>query len=378
MCGQHLFLQRKVWYDKTNFPRYVYKTMTSVWKENDKKRKAVDNMRISYEEMKKEFERILQKKGLSRERAQVSAKMFADTSLDGVYSHGYQRFPRVVEYIEKGYIDVNALPEKITGIGATERWDGHLGMGNLNARLAMDRAVELSESFGIGLVAMSNTNHWMRGGTYGWQAADAGCIGICWTNTMPNMPAWGGTDSRIGNNPFVLAVPGRNGEHVVVDTAMAQYSYGKLSVCTQNGTALPYPGGYDEEGKLTCDPAAIEKTRRVLPIGYWKGSGLSIVLDLIGGVLTLGKTVTKVGRECEAEYGLTQIFIAIKPELLNEDPEKAQNIMEETLKDIKASQPERQGGSVRYPGESTLLRRKENLEKGIPVNEEIWEKIKNM
>lgn len=332
-------------------------------------------MRVFYEEMKEKLQSILVKNGFDEKRAEESAKNFADSSLDGVYSHGYQRFPRVIDYIQKGYIDVNAVPEKITGFGAVERWDGHLGMGNLNAKMAMQRAVELAAQLGIGMVAMSNTNHWMRGGAYGWQAAEAGCIGICWTNTCPNMPAWGAIDGRIGNNPFVLAVPDQNGEHVVVDTAMAQYSYGKLSVCRQNGEKLPYPGGYDEEGILTCDPAAIEKTRRVVPIGYWKGSGLSIVLDLIGGILTLGRTVTKVGQECESEYGLTQVFIAIRPEVLNQDPDKAQEILNETLKDIQASIPEKEGHTVRYPGQGTLIRRRENLKNGIPVNEEIWKKI---
>lgn len=332
-------------------------------------------MRVFYEEMKEKLQSILVKYGFDEKRAEESAKNFADSSLDGVYSHGYQRFPRVIDYIQKGYIDVNAVPEKITGFGAVERWDGHLGMGNLNAKMAMQRAVELAAQLGIGMVAMSNTNHWMRGGAYGWQAAEAGCIGICWTNTCPNMPAWGAIDGRIGNNPFVLAVPDQNGEHVVVDTAMAQYSYGKLSVCRQNGEKLPYPGGYDEEGNLTCDPAAIEKTRRVVPIGYWKGSGLSIVLDLIGGMLTLGRTVTKVGQKCESEYGLTQVFIAIRPEVLNQDPDKAQEILNETLKDIQASIPEKEGHTVRYPGQRTLIRRRENLKNGIPVNEEIWKKI---
>ena len=332
-------------------------------------------MRIFYEEMKEKLQSILVKNGFDEKRAEESAKNFADSSLDGVYSHGYQRFPRVIDYIQKGYIDVKAVPEKITGFGAVERWDGHLGMGNLNAKMAMDRCIDLAKMHGIGMVAMANTSHWMRGGAYGWQAAEAGCIGICWTNTCPNMPAWGAVDGRIGNNPFVLAVPDQNGSHVVVDTAMAQYSYGKLSVCRQNGEQLPYPGGYDKEGNLTCDPAAIEKTRRVLPIGYWKGSGLSIVLDLIGGMLTLGRTVTKVGKECESEYGLTQVFIAIRPEVLNQDPDKAQEILEETLKDIQDSIPAEENHKVRYPGQGTLIRRQKNLKNGIPVNEEIWKNI---
>ena len=113
----------------------------------------------------------------------------------------------------------------------------------------------------------------------------------------------------------------------------------------------------------------------LIPIGYWKGSGLSIVLDLIGGILTLGRTVTKVGQECESEYGLTQVFIAIRPEVLNQDPDKAQEILNETLKDIQASIPEKEGHTVRYPGQGTLIRRRENLKNGIPVNEEIWKKI---
>ena len=98
-------------------------------------------MRISYDEMKTQLKNILVKKGFDEKRAEESAKNFADSSLDGVYSHGYQRFPRVIDYIQKGYIDVNAMPEKITGFGAVERWDGHLGMGNLNAKMAMQSTV---------------------------------------------------------------------------------------------------------------------------------------------------------------------------------------------------------------------------------------------
>ena len=68
---------------------------------------------------------------------------------------------------------------RTASFGAMERWDGQRGFGPLNARHAMARAVELAHQFGIGMVALGNNNHWMRGGTYGWQAADAGCIGIC-------------------------------------------------------------------------------------------------------------------------------------------------------------------------------------------------------
>lgn len=269
-------------------------------------------MRVAYETMLAEFERVLKKYGFSADRAHDAAEIFAQNSLAGVFSHGLNRFPVAVDYLKKGEIDPAAEAECVASFGAMERWDGHRGFGPLNAKRAMDRAVELAKQNGIGLVALGNNNHWMRGGTYGWLAADAGCIGICWSNTCPNMPAWGAKDNHIGNNPLILAVPRSNGEHVMVDCALSQFSYGKLETTRLAGKQLPVVGGYDEEGNLTTDPAAIEKTRRMIPIGYWKGSGLSILLDMIATVLTNANSVAKIGTFGD-EIGLTQIMIAIDP-----------------------------------------------------------------
>ena len=93
-------------------------------------------------------------------------------------------------------------------------------------------------------MGLRNTNHWMRGGTYGWKAAEEGFLFMGWTNTMPNMPPWGGDTAALGNNPFVLAIP-RPGGHIVLDMAMSQYSYGKLEWHQKCGTELPEYGGYN-------------------------------------------------------------------------------------------------------------------------------------
>ena len=198
-------------------------------------------MRVKYEVMLNEFQRVLEKYGFNRQDAHEAAEIFAQNSLAGVYSHGLNRFPRVIDYLKKGEIDPSARAECTMSFGAMERWDGHRGFGPLNARLAMARAIELAKKSGIGLVALGNNNHWMRGGSYGWQAADAGMIGICWSNTCPNMPAWGAKDRRIGNNPLVMAIPRSDGQHVVIDCALSQFSYGKLELCRLNGTKLPVP-----------------------------------------------------------------------------------------------------------------------------------------
>lgn len=333
-------------------------------------------MRIKFDDMMSEFKRILIKKGFDEEDAYISSKLFTENSLDGVYSHGVNRFPKVIDYIEKGYIKVGNKAEKIDGIGSYERWDGNLGMGNINAKMSMDRAIELAKEFGIGIVALRNTNHWMRGGAYGWQAADAGCIGICWTNTLPNMPAWGGKDSKIGNNPLIMSVPRSNGEHVVVDMAMSQFSYGKIEEYRLKGKTLPVPGGYNSEGNLSTNPEAIEETGRVLPTGFWKGSSLSIVLDLIAAVLSGGRTTYDIGKETDDEYGISQVFIAIDQSKFNAD-EITDEVINNTVNNIKESIPIESNTNILYPGERVIATRKENLQKGIPVEESIWNKIIN-
>lgn len=329
---------------------------------------------IPYEELKNTFEKILLKKGFDEETSSLSAKLFADNSLDGIYSHGVNRFPRVMSYLEKGYINPKAKPEVISSFGATERWDGKLAMGNTNAYKAMDRAIELAEKFGVGVVAIGNTNHWMRGGTYGLQAADRNMIGICWTNTMPNMPAWGTKVANIGNNPFVMAIPRENKEHLLLDCAMAQFSYGKMEDCRLKGQKLPVVGGYDEEGNLTDDPGAIEKTWRALPIGFWKGSGLSIVLDLVAATLAGGYTTSLVGKKCEEEYGISQVLMALNPKAFGTF-DMMEDLIKETEENIKNSPKAENTKEVFLPGQFEIRNRYENMKNSIPVVDEVWDKI---
>ena len=108
-------------------------------------------------------------------------------------------------------------------------------------------------------------------------------------------------------------------------------------------------------------------------MGYWKGSGLSIALDLIATVLTNANSVKKIGT-FEAETGLSQVMIAIDPGKFS-SVQEMDAIADEILADIKASVPVEEGQAVRYPAERELKTREENLREGIPVIDEVWEKI---
>jgi 3-dehydro-L-gulonate 2-dehydrogenase len=318
--------------------------------------------------------RIFAAKGFEQTRAELCARLFAEATQDGVYTHGVERVPRFLKMIESGVVDVHAQPIPVRGYGAVEAWDGQRGPGNLNARWCMARAIELSLENAIGCVALGNTNHWMRAGSYGWQAAEAGVIGMCWTNTLPNVPAWGSSIPSIGNNPLVIAVP-RPAGHVVLDMAVTQFSYGALGAYRARGEMLPVPGGFDTEGNITRDPGAIEKSQRLLPIGYWKGSALAVMLDMVASMLSGGLATHEMSKDPMLETGLSQVFVAWNIQAF-QPPEQYTRTADAIVASLL--QPGEAEGTVRYPGEKVLKTRAENQAKGIPVREALWNELLQM
>jgi 3-dehydro-L-gulonate 2-dehydrogenase len=332
-------------------------------------------MRVPYPQLLETLERIVLKEGFERDRAARCAELFAQTSCDGVYSHGLNRFPLFIAMVRSGVVDPRAEPTLVSASDPIERWDGNVGPGNLNAFHSMACAINLARRHGMGCVALANTNHWMRGGSYGWQAAEAGVIGICWTNTCPNLPPWGAREAFVGNNPLVIAVPRKAG-HVVLDMAMSQFSYGALAAYRMRGELLPVEGGYGLDGTLTRVPSEIEASKRPLPIGYWKGSGLALMLDLVAGTLSGGSTTHQIPVEPEKETRLSQVFIAFDPARLG-GTVSAEDIAEDVIRHFQVSSREG-GGRLRYPGERVLEARRENMEKGVPVEPSVWRQVQEL
>lgn len=331
----------------------------------------MSEFRIPFKKLTSELEEILQKFDFSSQRAFLCAELFAMASLDGVSSHGVNRFPVFLEYIKKGYVNVSAAPVLRYSSGIFERWDGQLGPGNLNAYHCMERAIDLSKLNGIGCVAIGNSNHWMRGGNYGWQAAEKGCIAVCITNTKPNMPVWGGSEPVLGNNPLVIAIPRKKGP-LVLDMALAQFSYGKMDQYLRDQSIMPYDAGFDDKGNLTKDPGAIIANELALPAGLWKGVGLSLMFDILASLLSEGNATHEIG-ELVDEHSVSQVFFCLSPGQLGltEYPEEKIDTIIAKLKES----PMFGESEARYPGEQTLKTRQANLRLGVPVDKEIWNEI---
>ena len=328
-------------------------------------------IRLPADEMKSLFASILLKHGFTEEKAFQCAEVFTSNSIDGVSTHGVNRFPVFVQYIKERLVNKDAEPTLQSAFNGIEQWNGNLGPGVLNAIYATERAIQLSQQYGIGCVALANTNHWMRGGYYGWKAAKNGVVFIGWSNTIANMPAWGAVDSRLGNNPFVMALP-YNDEAIVLDMAMSQASFGSMELAAVKGEKLPAISGYDKSGNLTDEPAAIIESRRPLPIGYWKGAGLSLLLDILAAVLSGGSATHHI-TERGKEHGVSQVFICIDVSKLENHSTIAKTIRG-IMEDYKLSAAGA-GNEILYPAERVRRTRDKNLKEGIPVIKKIWDEI---
>jgi 3-dehydro-L-gulonate 2-dehydrogenase len=331
-----------------------------------------ETLLIPHEEMRQKLYHILSSTHIPENKARVCADVFTTNSVDGVYSHGINRFPRFIDVLKKGIVKADNDPVIGNRFGVLEQWHGKSGIGITNALACTERAIELASSQGIGCVALSNTNHWMRAGTYAQHAASNGFAFVAWSNTIRNTPAWGAVDPRLGNNPLTIGIPFESSP-IVLDIAMSQFSYGALDKYHMSGHKLPVPGGFDENGNESTDPSAILKSRRTLPIGYWKGSGLSLLLDILAAILSGGLTVSQISKQGE-ETNLSQVFIAFNLKSLG-NFSTMNDLIHEVITDLKQSKLASAGTQVRYPGEGVVATREKNLIKGIPVNRSVWDKI---
>lgn len=329
------------------------------------------NILIDHNEMRSTFLTILKNHFSDQNKIELLADIFTNNSIDGIYSHGVNRFERFINDVVKGYINSSSEPTLKNANNGIEQWNGNLAPGPYIATKMTERSVELASKYGIGCVAVANSNHWMRGGTYGWQAAQNNCALIAWTNTIANMPAWGAKDCKLGNNPLVFAAPYEDSA-IVLDMAMSQYSYGAIKNHKRDNQTLSQNGGYNAGGFLTKNPEEILESGRALPMGYWKGSGLSLLLDIFSTILSGGLSTADISKN-NHEFACSQVFISININTL-QNPGTISDTIKNIILDFKSSDSVNDD-LVRYPGEKTLKIRHKQLKSGIPVNIKIWENI---
>lgn len=309
--------------------------------------------------------------GVPRDDAETAAAVIVEANLCGVDSHGVRMLPGYVTLIRNGRINPKGQIRVIKDTPVIAHLDGNFALGNVVAVQAMQMAAVKAKVSGMGFTLVRNSTHWGRAGYYSTLAARQGCIGVCFVNTESNMPPWGAKEPRIGNNPLSIGAPRASGEPVVLDMAMSQAAWYKLVMYNRQEQKVPFGWGLDDQGQPTDDPAAILKSKRMVPMGQHKGSGLSLMIDILTGILSGGMYCGELSEKGKGQpwaTGYSQAFIAI--DISSFIPlEEFQRRVDELVTYVKGAQTAEGVNEITIPGEKAWRERTLRERDGIPLDE---------
>jgi ureidoglycolate dehydrogenase (NAD+) len=242
-----------------------------------------ERKRISISELKDFSARLLEAGGFGSDAAQQTADLLVWANARGVDSHGVLRIPRYVEMIQLGMMSGKAEPSVCSRFGAISVIDGGNAPGALGMNLAISQAVQLSRQFGIGWCSARNITHAGAVGYFAEAATRAGRIGIVMTASKPLMSYYGAKAEGVSTNPLAIAAPNpHGGKPIVLDMSTSAVSLGKIMAAKDAAASIPLGWGVDASGADTTDP---KQVKFLLPMAGAKGSGLSLMIEVLTGVL---------------------------------------------------------------------------------------------
>ena len=257
--------------------------------------------------------RLFAATGLAAPAAEKVANGLVDADLEGLASHGVMLADIYIERLQGG-----SVSKKTAGAVVSERQgavvlDAGNALGQLTGEQAIGLAVEKARQFAAGIVAVRHGFHFGAAGRYARQAADAGCVGIAMCNTRPLMPAPGGAERVVGNNPLAIAVPADGEIPIVLDMATSEAAMGKIRMAEKARQPIPPAWAVTAEGLPTTDPSEAI-AGMLLPSGGAKGFGLSFLIDLLCGLLSQGASgalVRPLYGDFSVPYDCSHLFVAI-------------------------------------------------------------------
>jgi len=229
---------------------------------------------------------ILTKAGMGYEEARIISDTLIFAETRNIKSHGIVRLPVYTKRIENGIVNRNAKMKFLNSkAAAVAVLDADNGMGQLAGYKAMQMAISIARVYGVGLTAVKNSNHFGVASYYSMMASNEDMIGLVMTNASPAIAPFGTKTPLLGTNPLTVSVPANERKPVVLDMSMSTVARGKIRLAAQQKKEIPVDWGLDVDGNPTTDPNEA-LLGSLVPIGGVKGSGLSLIIDLLTGVLT--------------------------------------------------------------------------------------------
>ena len=303
--------------------------------------------------------------GMPHEDAALVADTLVQADLWGHQSHGVLRLDWYRARIRSGKMAARTNPEFVVDAGAIAVIDGHDGVGQVLAERAMREAVARAKGHGIGAVAVRNSNHFGTAMYYTRRAAQAGCVGFLSTNASPSMAPWGGKRKAVGNNPWSIAAPAGDRSPLVLDIANTAVARGKVYLARQRGEPIPDGWALDRDGNPTRNAcAAIEGI--ILPMAGHKGYGITVMMDVLSGVLTGSAFASGVHGPYQAERrsGCGHLAIALRIEAFQPLAEFERRTGE-LVAELKSTPLAPGAAEIFYPGEIEAREAERNAREGL-------------
>lgn len=324
---------------------------------------------------------VFKKVGASAEDAAVVTDSLIEANLRGVDTHGITRvLATYIKRIQKGLMDPKAKPVVVRERAGTALVDANNGIGQVAAKFCMDLAIKKAKQTGVAYVAVTNSNHYGAAAYWTMMALPHDMIGMSATNGPAAVAPWGGRKPMLSTNPISFALPAGEERPVVLDLATTTVARGRIVLYAKQNLPLEPGWAFDDRGVPTTDPHKALKGL-LAPIGGYKGYGLSLVIDLLCGVMTGANYGAHfpgfLAEDFSRPTGVGSIFAAVDVEAFMDLP-LYKSRMDSALREIKSS-PLAEGATRIYiPGEIEAEMAEQRLKNGIPVPEPVVAELEEL
>lgn len=349
--------------------------------------------RIALDLVENFVQKVCIRAGIPAHDAKVVAEVLVHADMLGFDSHGINRLkPIYLDRIKEGIINPVTQTEVVKQGPATAVIDGHNGMGQVVAYQAMELAIEKAKRFGIGMVAVRNSNHYGFAGYYPLMAVGQNMIGITGTNARPSVAPTFGVENMLGTNPLTFAMPSDEPFPFLLDCATSIAQRGKIELYARLGKDLPEGWVIDHAGQTKTNSREVLKdliaeNAALTPLGGpgeenagYKGYGYATVVEILSAALQQGafmKMLAGMKDGKKVPYPLGHFFIAIDIAAFTE-PADFRKTTGDILRELRASKKMPGHQHIFTAGEKEYHTSIERRELGLPFNQTLLEEFRRL
>lgn len=330
---------------------------------------SADGPRIAAEPLRVFVARVFESVGLPAADAEVVAGLMVQADLRGSDTHGVIRLPLYVRRIRAGGVNPRPNIRVVSEKPSASLVDGDNGMGHLVMRFATQTAIEKAKATGVGWVGARMSNHAGPAWLYTMMPLAHDMIALYFAVGSANhLPPWGGSEDLLGTNPLSIAVPAGDEAPVVLDMSPTVAAFGKVRLKAQRNEPMPIGWMIDKEGKPLTDAKRADEGH-LLPIGEYKGYGLSMMIGLLAGALNraaLGRDVVSMVSDAGTAANTGQAIVAVSIDTFCPVDVFKRNV-DAVVRELRGSARLPGVERIFVPGEQSVLKARDRAAHGIPL-----------